>query len=63
MAKIGKPVAKLIGEDGNVFNLIGICRRALHKYSAAYNEMWERIQKSDSYGKALAIMGEYVEIE
>lgn len=57
-----KPEAKMIGQDGNVFNLIGIARRALKAYPAAYNEMWERIQKAKSYGEALSIMMDYVEI-
>jgi hypothetical protein len=26
-----KPVVQLVGEDGNVFNLLGICCRALKK--------------------------------
>lgn len=30
--KIKKPTAKLLGEDGNVFNLLGVCKRALKDY-------------------------------
>lgn len=58
-----KPKAKLIGEDGNVFNLLAICRRSLHQYPNAFNELWERVQNSSSYDEALRIMMEYVDIE
>lgn len=58
-----KPKAKMIGEDGNVFNLIGIARRSLRSMPAAFNEMWERIQQCGSYSEALVIMMDYVDIE
>lgn len=59
-----KPVVQLVGQDGNVFNLLGICSRALKK-AGRFEEakaMQERIFKAASYEEALAIMGEYVEI-
>ena len=59
-----KPVVQLIGQDGNVFNLVGICSRALKK-AGRFEEaraMQERVFKARSYTEALAIMGEYVEI-
>lgn len=59
---LSKPEAKMIGADGNVFNLIGIARKSLKSMPAAYNEMWERIQKCSSYDEALCIMMEYVDI-
>ena len=31
MSEIKKPKVKLIGEDGNVFNLMGLCVKALRK--------------------------------
>ena len=58
-----KPTAKMIGEDGNVFNLLAICRRALRRYPSAFNELWERVQNSGSYEEALRIMMEYVDVE
>lgn len=61
--QLKKPVAKLIGADGNVFNLLGICSRALRRMPNAYNELWERVQKAKSYDEALQIMMEYVEVE
>lgn len=59
-----KPKAKLIGENGNVFNLIGIAKKALTKseQSAKANEMVEKVSKSSSYNEAITIISEYVEI-
>jgi len=59
-----KPECQLIGEDGNVFNLVAIVSRTLKRakqYDAA-KEMANRVFKCQSYDMALAIMGEYVEI-
>lgn len=61
-----KPKCKLIGENGNIFNLMGIASRALKeagmKDEAA--EMVEKITKSaKSYDEALTIIAEYVEVE
>ena len=60
-----KPVVQLTGEDGNVFNLIGICSRALKKAGRVEEArlMQQRLFQAASYGEALAIMGEYVEIQ
>jgi hypothetical protein len=60
-----KPVAKVIGEDGNVFNLIGICMKALKRagQSEKAKEMQERIFKAGSYDEALSIMGEYCDLQ
>lgn len=63
MKEKNKPVAPIIGADGNVFNLIGICSRALKE--AGYNdkaiEMSARVKSSGSYREALSIMCEYIE--
>lgn len=58
-----KPKAAIIGADGNVFNLMGICSKALKKagYSNESDEMLSRIQKSGSYNEALSIMCEYIQ--
>lgn len=57
-----RPYAKMIGEDGNVFNLIGICSKVLKKagYSEKSEEMFERVTSCRSYDEALTIMSEYV---
>ena len=59
-----KPDAKLIGEDGNIFNLMGIASRALKRngQSEQATEMCSRIMASGSYESALCIIGEYVNI-
>jgi rRNA processing protein Krr1/Pno1 len=59
-----KPKAKVIGKDGNVFNLIGICQRALKdaKQEDKAKEMCEKIFMSKSYDEALAIMADYCDL-
>lgn len=57
-----RPNAKMIGEDGNVFNLMGICSRKLKKagYPEKAEEMLNRVTSCGSYDEALSIMSEYV---
>jgi len=59
-----KPDCKLIGEDGNIFNLMGIAARTLRQNGMPQEavEMRERIRASGSYDEALCIIGEYVNI-
>lgn len=59
-----KPDCKLIGEDGSIFNLMGIASRTLRRNGMAEQavEMRDRIRASGSYDKALCIIGEYVNI-
>lgn len=59
-----KPDCKLIGEDGNIFNLMGIASRTLRQNGMADEavEMRDRIRVSGSYDEALCIIGEYVNI-
>ena len=59
-----KPDCKLIGEDGNIFNLMGIASRTLRQNGMAEEavEMRDRIRASGSYDEALCIIGEYVNI-
>lgn len=62
---MGKPIAKVIGEDGNVFNLIAICSKALKK-EGLYEEakkMQSECFNAGSYEEALQIMGNYCELE
>ena len=60
-----KPVCKLIGENGNIFNLIGIARRALKEADEPEkaNEMTERVMQAGSYDEAVRVIIEYVEAE
>lgn len=59
-----KPKCALVGEDGNIFNLMGIAARTLRQADQPeqVKEMVSRITQSQSYGEALNIIGEYVEI-
>ena len=61
-----KPDCPLIGEDGNIFNLIGVAARALRENGLddQAREMRERVMGGDcrSYEAALSIIGEYVNI-
>ena len=59
-----KPDCKLIGEDGNIFNLMGLAARTLRCNELAEQaaEMTGRIYACSSYGEALCVIGEYVNI-
>ena len=61
---VDKPDCALIGEDGNIFNLAGIAAGTLreHGMKKQAEEMKERVCSSHSYGEALCIIGEYVNI-
>ena len=62
-----KPTCKLIGANGNIFNLLGIASRALTENDliSQAEEMKYRIISGEagSYAEALHIIMEYVEIE
>ncbi len=62
--KRNKPDCKLIGEDGNIFNLMARASKTLREngLSEEAKEMRERITSSGSYDEALCIIGEYVNI-
>jgi len=64
MEKKAKPKCKLIGEDGNIFNLWSIANRTLRKNGLKdeCEEMGKRIQESKNYSEALMVINEYVEI-
>lgn len=59
-----KPDCALIGQDGNIFVLMGIASRTLkaHGLGDQAKEMSDRITSSGSYSEALNIIGEYVNI-
>lgn len=60
-----KPKCALIGQDGNIFNLMVIASRTLKRngLQEESKEMIERINSSaKSYEDAIYIIGEYVEI-
>ena len=59
-----KPNCPLIGQDGNIFNLMGIASRTLRENGMAdqATDMCERIRQCGSYYSALCVIGEYVNI-
>lgn len=59
-----KPKCPLIGQNGNIFCLMGIASRTLKRngMSNEAKEMCSRITSSGSYDEALIIIDEYVEI-
>ena len=59
-----KPDCALIGQDGNIFNLMGIASHTLKQNGMAdeAKEMCSRVTSSGSYCEALNIIGEYVNI-
>ncbi len=61
-----KPKCKLVGENGNIFNLMGIASRALKNAGQPEKakDMCRTItSQAKSYEEALVIISEYVEIE
>lgn len=62
-----KPTCDLIGQDGNIFNLVGIASRTLRENDLPEQaeEMKKRIMGGEarSYDEALRIIMEYVEVE
>ncbi|MBQ8999230.1 MAG: hypothetical protein IJ086_11165 [Clostridium sp.] len=55
---------ELIGQDGNIFNLVAIASRALERNGQreAASEMQDKVYNSSSYDEALMIISDYVEI-
>lgn len=52
------------GPSGNIFVILGMVRRELQRQRRItdYNNMWERVQNSQSYKEALEIIREYVNL-
>ena len=65
MEESHKPSAKLIGEDGNIFSILGRVSRSLKEAGKEEQakEVCERVMASCSYDEALQIIMEYVEVE
>lgn len=61
-----KPKCKVIGEDGNIFNLMGIVSKILKEAGEheKADEMVKRITtQAESYDEALAMLMDYVDVE
>ena len=65
MNKSEKPKCKLLGEDGNIYNLMGIASRTLKKngLEEEAKEMFNKITtEAKSYDEALCIIMDYVDV-
>lgn len=61
-----KPKCKVISEDGNIFNLMGIVSKTLKEAGERekVDEMVKRITtQAESYDEALAMLMDYVDVE
>jgi len=61
---VEKPKCKLVGENGNIFNLGAIASRALKKAGRhkTAKEMVNKMFSAENYDEALAIVQEYVDV-
>ncbi len=66
----GRPSVRLIGTDGNVFNLLGLCSKAMKdyhkvdpKYNAElmFNELCDEVKQGD-YNNALRVIMAYCDV-
>jgi hypothetical protein len=60
-----KPTVQLIGQDGNVFNLIGLSVKALKKAGLKdqATELTNKCFEAEDYNQVLNIINEYLEVE
>ena len=60
-----KPKMELLDQDGNIFAILGRASMLLKEAGMRdqIDEMFHRCEASDSYGKALGIIGEYVDMD
>jgi hypothetical protein len=64
-----KPACKLIGQNGNVFNLIGITRKTLKSHGLQqeldqFDQRFNEIRENGgSYDDVLNLITEFVEVE
>jgi hypothetical protein len=64
--EVNRPTVKLIGADGNVFNILGLCMRAARKAGwpkKRVDEFVGRCTSSGSYDAVLGIVMEEFEVE
>lgn len=62
---IRKPPCRLVGENGNVFNIIGLVSRALKRDGQPdrAKEFVEKAMSSSSYDEVLILLHEFVKAE
>ena len=63
--KVKKPEVHLIGENGNIFNLMGLASRALKKAGLddQVSLMLDDVKSQPDYDHALVALGRWVEID
>lgn len=59
-----RPECRLVGENGNVFNLLAIAKNVLNRNDMRQEaaEMQARVLKCGGYDEALYIIEEYVDV-
>ncbi len=60
-----KPECRLVGQDGNIFVLLGIATRTLkeHNMRQEADELSQKVlTQAQSYDEALALIMEYVDV-
>lgn len=62
--KVEKPVCVLVGQDGNVFNIIGRVSKALKRVGQAdrANEFATKAFRAGSYNEVLNLCHDYVDV-
>ncbi len=62
--ELKKPKVKLSGQNGNIFNLMGIASAALKRagQNEKGTEMTHKAMKTHSYDEALVVIMEYCEV-
>ena len=58
-------IIKVVGEDGNIFNIMGLAARAMKKagLEEELKQMVEEASHTQSYEEAICKIGEFVELE
>lgn len=57
---------ELIGQNGNIFNLIGICTRAMRRAKVSMeecNRFVDEVTSAKNYNEALAVIMRWVDVE
>lgn len=59
-----KPKCKLIGKDGNIFNLMGLASKALRDAGMGQEakDMIKEVKEQESYEDALVVIMDYVDV-
>lgn len=65
MDKTDRPVVQLEGQDSNVFNVIGLTKRAIERHSGreAASEWAKKALALHSYDEVMALVFETCEVE